>query len=443
MAIGAGNIDRTFLSTVSFTNTLEQREILKDVLDIYDEEASMLDVLDWTGKAKATAQTEYFTVQNNFLYATATVKTPGTSAGAAGASVDITIVGSTSVKPVVGELILFANGVVGYVSAASSATDSVLTIKPVNSADAIPAAATGAKLSFFSNAYAEGTASNQMRKSDLIKRSNKLQIFKTKTSITDIAYGSKIEVEFKGKPYYFLKQQHDAYLKHRMDILYSILFGRESAGLTDAAGNSINTTRGLRDTIINAGGITSSVASAGTVALADLSALSRLMDANRCPSEYMLWAGADFDNGFDTTITAATQFVNGAINYGSFGGSKDVAINLGINSFYAYGRTLHKKRLNALSHPQVTSTATNIAYTKEAFLVPAGKIKVEQGGGQIDRMMVRYLEMPEGLNSRFREKLLGGLAPTPTSDTDTLDVVYTSIEGLETCGNDHFVKYSI
>ena len=91
MAIGAGNIDRTFLSTVSFTNTLEQREILKDVLDIYDEEASMLDILDWTGKAKATAQTEFFTVQNNFLYATATVKTPGSSAGSAGASVDITV----------------------------------------------------------------------------------------------------------------------------------------------------------------------------------------------------------------------------------------------------------------------------------------------------------------------------------------------------------------
>lgn len=443
MAIGAGNIDRTFLSTVSFTNTLEQREILKDVLDIYDEEASMLDVMDWTGKAKASAQTEYFTVQNNFLYATATVKTPGTSAGAAGASVDITAVGATSVKPVVGELILFANGVVGYVSAISSATDPVITVKPVNSADAIPAAATGAKLSFFSNAYAEGTASNQMRKSDLIKRSNKLQIFKTKTSITDIAYGSKIEVEFKGKPYYFLKQQHDAYLKHRMDILYSILFGRESAGLTDAAGNAINTTRGLRDTIINAGGITSSVASAGTVALADLSALSRLMDANRCPSEYQLWAGADFDNGFDTTISAATQFVNGAINYASFGGSKEVAINLGVNSFFAFGRTLHKKRLNALSHPQITSTATNTAYTKEAYLVPAGKIKVEQGGGQVDRMQIRYLEMADGINSRFREKMLGGLAPTPTNDTDTLDIVYTSIEGLETIGNDHFVKYSI
>jgi hypothetical protein len=442
MAIAAGNIDRTFLSTVSFTNTLEQREILKDVLDIYDEEASMLDIMDWTGKSKATAQTEYFTVQNNFLYATATVKTL-TTAGSAGASASITCTGATSVKPVVGELMLFANGVVGYVSAISSDTDFVLTVKPVNSADIIPAVAATAKLSFFSNAYAEGTGSQTMRKSDLIKRSNKLQIFKTKTSITDIAYGSKIEVEFKGKPYYFLKQQHDAYLKHRMDILYSVLFGRESAGLTDASGNAINTTRGLRDTIINAGGITSNTATGGTLLLSDIAALSRLMDANRCPSEYQLWAGADFDNSFDTQITGATQFINGAINYGAFGGKKDVAIALGVQSLAAYGRTFHKKRLNALSHPQITSTATNVNYTKEAYLVPAGKIKVEQGGGQVDRMMVRYLEMPEGLNSRFREKLLGGLAPTPTSDTDTLDVVYTSIEGLETVGNEHFIKYSI
>ena len=96
-----------------------------------------------------------------------------------------------------------------------------------------------------------------------------------------------------------------------------------------------------------------------------------------------------------------------------------------------------------MSHPQITSTATNTIYTKEAYLIPAGKIKVEQGGGQIDRMQMRYLEMSDGINSRFREKMLGGLAPTPTSDTDTLDIVYSSIEGLETAGNEHFVKYNL
>jgi hypothetical protein len=376
------------------------------------------------------------------LYATATVKTL-TTVGAAGASMSITCTGATSVKPVLGELMLFANGVVGYVAAVDSATDFTITVKPVNGGDIIPAVGVGAKLSFFSNAYAEGTGSNQMRKSDLVKRSNKLQIFKTKTSVTDIAYGSKIEVEFKGKPYYFLKQQHDAYLKHRMDILYAVLFGRESNGtLLDADGKVINTTRGLRDTIVNAGGIVSNTATS-SVALTDLSALSRLMDANRCPIEYQLWAGADFDNAFDTNISSTSPFLNGGINYATYNGDKEIAVTLGIQSFNAYGRTFHKKRLNALSHPQITSTATNTNFTKEAYLIPAGKIKVEQGGGQVDRMMLRYLEMADGINSRFREKMLGGLAPTPTSDTDTLDIVYSSIEGLETVGNEHFVKYNL
>ena len=91
----------------------------------------------------------------------------------------------------------------------------------------------------------------------------------------------------------------------------------------------------------------------------------------------------------------------------------------------------------------VSSIGGATTFSKEAYLVPAGKIKVEQGGGQVDRMQMRYLEMADGVNSRFREKMLGGLAPTPTSDTDTLDIVYSSIEGLETVGNEHFVKYSI
>lgn len=442
MAIGAGNIDRSFLSTVTFTNTLEQRDILKDVLDLYDEESSMLDVLDWTGRAKPTAQTEFFHVTNDFLYATASVKTT-TTAGSAGAAATIVIESDEGVTPVVNELVLFPNGVVGLVSAVSADADPSLTIKPVNSADTIPAVTDGDKLSFFSNAYAEGTGSNQMRKSNLTKRSNKLQIFKTKTSVTDIAYGSKIEVEFKGKPYYFLKQQHDAYLKHRMDILYAVLFGRESAGLTDAAGNAINTTSGLRDTIINKGGIVSNTASANTISLDDLKALSRLMDAQRCPSEYFLWAGADFDNEFDADLTAITQFVNGGIQYGAFGGSKEKALSLGIDSLKVFGRTFHKKRLNALSHPQVSAAAGYTQFVDEAYLVPADKVKTEQGGGMIDRMQVRYLEMADGVNSRFREKMLGGLAPIPTSDTDTLDIVYTSIEGLQVAGAEHFVKYEI
>ena len=70
MATTAGNIDSTFLSTVTFTNTLEQREILKSILDIYDEEATILDIMDMTNAAAPSAQTEFFHTTNNFLYAT-------------------------------------------------------------------------------------------------------------------------------------------------------------------------------------------------------------------------------------------------------------------------------------------------------------------------------------------------------------------------------------
>lgn len=443
MATGAGAIDRSFLSTVSFSNTLERRDILKNVIDLYDEETNIMDIMDWTGRSKAADQSEFFHVVNDFLYATAQVKTT-TTAGAAGASVNITLLASAGVTPVKGELVLFPNGAVGYISAISADADPVITVKPVNSADQIPATTSGDKLSFFSNAYAEGTGTNKMRKSNLIKRSNKLQIFKTSTQITDIAHGSKIEVEFKGKPYYFMKQQADAFLKHRMDIAYAMIFGRESLGLTDADGKTINTTRGLRDTIINGGGISSATSVANTITLDDLKSLSRLMDASRCPSEYMLWAGADFDNEFDSDLTAITQFVNGGIQYGAFGGSKEKALALGIDSLKVFGRTFHKKRLSALSHPNVTAAAGYTQFVDEAYLIPMNKIKTEQGGGLVDRMMVRYLEFPDNaINGRFRERMTGGLAPTPTDDTDVLNISYVSTEGLQVVGAEHFVKYEV
>tara|TARA_R100001463_G_scaffold28672_3_gene65637 strand:- start:2590 stop:3933 length:1344 start_codon:yes stop_codon:yes gene_type:complete len=442
MATNAGNIDSTFLSTVSFTNTLEQREILKSILDIYDEEATVLDIMDMTGAAVPSAQTEFFHTTNDFLYATASVKT-AVNAGSAGASVSVTFESDEGVTPVEGELCIFNNGVVAYVNSVSDASDPVVVLKPVNASDSIPAQADGDLVSFFSNAYAEGTGVNQMRKSNLVKRSNKLQIFKTKTSVTDIAYGSKVEVEFKGKPYYFLKQQHDAFVKHRMDIAFAMLFGRASSSLTDKDSNAINTTAGLRDTIINSGGITAETGTANQIALADYKTLSRTMDANRCPSEYFMYAGADYDNNFDEDLSAAAPFVSGGIQYNAFGSGngKAKALELGIDSIKMFGRTFHKKRFSALSHPKVSSTANLTQYADEAYLVPANTIKTDGGGGAQRRMQLRYLEMQDGVNSRFREKILGGLAPTPTSATDTLDIVYTSIEGLQILGSEHFVKH--
>jgi hypothetical protein len=69
MATSAGAINRTYLSSVSF---LDQREILKNVLDVAESE-SFLDVLDVMGRAVPTATIAYDNFVNNSLYAKATL----------------------------------------------------------------------------------------------------------------------------------------------------------------------------------------------------------------------------------------------------------------------------------------------------------------------------------------------------------------------------------
>jgi len=55
MATNAGAINRSYLSSVSF---LDQRDILKQVLDVEDNE-SFLDLMDVMGRANPSSQIEY------------------------------------------------------------------------------------------------------------------------------------------------------------------------------------------------------------------------------------------------------------------------------------------------------------------------------------------------------------------------------------------------
>ena len=431
MATDVGQIDRTYLSSVSF---LDQREILKNVLDIQDGE-SFLDVMDVMGKAVPTATIAYDHFVNNSLYASATVDNDP-AGGSAGGTFEVSV-GANDVYPAIGDIMLLKSGEQAIVTAhdGSIASNGTFTVRAI---DAIGETAieSGHVVTFISNAHAEGTGAQLMRKSNLTKSQNNVQIFKTKTSITDLAAGSKVEVEWKGKPYYFIKQQHDAYLKHRSDVSYSFLYGKGGT-TSDASGNTINLTKGLHE-YIKAGANDISVSSGGSVAVADVSTISRLLDKARGPGEYMILAGGEIDNKIDIGLATADPFKSGGVQYNAFNGSQDQAVALGFESFRMFGRTYHKKRLQATDNVQAVNADANYKLDEYAYFIPDGKIRVEQGGGAVDRIRTRFLELHDGTNTRYREKLLGGLAPTPTSETDTLDVVYTSIEGLEVVGAEQF-----
>jgi hypothetical protein len=326
---------------------------------------------------------------------------------------------------------------VGVVTAVSAVTDFVLTVKPVNSADVIPAVADGDLLVFPSNMYGEGMGIDELtRDVPMTKRSNKVGIFKQAQKFTDLNVAQKIELEFDGRPYYIYKGQHETLMKHKMDISHQLLYGRLSNGVTDASSNVLYGTEGLRNSIKNNGGYDAATATNNTITVADFKTWARAFDAARFPSEVQLWAGANFDNEMDEALSETGIFTNGAVSYAAYNGKKDIALSMKVKSFHAFGRTWHKTRFKALEHANVSS-ATGYGFADEAYVVPMDKIKTQQGPA-IDRLRVRYLRMWDGKDSIHKETVTGGLAPTPTNDEQYIKFTYDSKVGLEVAGAEQF-----
>jgi hypothetical protein len=423
-----GAITKQYVSSIEF---LDQRDILNKVLDITNEQASFLDVLELTGRSKPTSVPEYNHFVNEELYVLGTVSAV-TGSGTTALTADLNTATSASAFPYinVGELVLFPNGGVGMVTAKSASK--TLNIRSVDAS--VLTLVSGNTISFFSNAAGEGSLSPSAKRWGVTKYSNQVQIFKGKFEITDVQKASKVEVEFQGKPFYMYKGQHESLMKFRDDIAASLIFGRRSAtkfsdaspSLVDAESKPIQTTMGM-DQYVTTLGSDLSLLTSGTVALADVSALTQLLNKNRAPLEYFLFVGTTqnilWDNLFNNLGNSAL------LSQGARFQISGKEVDLGIDTVKIYGRTYYKKYLPILDHKNIVNFDGGYNAKDAAYGVPAGKAKTIDGG-QEDIMSVRY--MTEGnTDFKYREIMLGGLAPVPTNERSVLEMHYESIQGLQ------------
>lgn len=434
------------VSTASLPATLEVRQMLRQLIDIQDDEYTMFDYLNFTNKVAnvPVGNVEYFHFLNSSLYATAEVKLAYT-AGAAGATASITLLGSAGVTPLVGEIVTFPNGVNGLITAVSAAADPVITVKAATGV-IIPSLDIAAKLIFTTNAHGEGAGtSSVMRTSAITKRSNYIQKFKTFFSETDLSGGTEIELEFMGKRYIFYKQQYEAMRKHELDIANAGYIGAKSNSMTDAVGRTVYTTEGLRNAIINGGGVSHSTATNNVFApLDDLLSLSEQLDAQRCPTHYTMWASQKYDNAVDKGVANTTAFAGGGINYAAYNGNDQIAIAMGSKQLSMYGYTFDKHRFSAAQHTKLYAATGYTAFLDEAYLIPVGKIKTHaSNGATVDRIRVRYMGFHGDDSKRYNEVYTGGLVPTPTDNRDVFEVTYSSNQGFEFVGTEHFAKLTI
>ena len=425
----------SYISSLSFLqhSFVQGREILSSVLDVQNEEEGFLDVMQALGKLKPTSQPVYHAFVNEALYKdnAIEVKTAGSGTGSQ-AGIETTAIGNARV----GDLMMGASGQVYLIKGIASNGD--IDFTPVDGAGVAADYGAGSKLVVFSNAQGEGSGSPDPIKYGLTKQSNRVQIFKNKYRISDVAKASKITVEYKGKPYFMYKGTYEALQRFRGDISNALMFGQgsgdfyagASVGDMSIGGNAVQTTNGLKQELKNGGILNSgSPYDHATDVLATLSTLTAALNKARAPKDYWMWLGTSANIAIDNAL-------NGLNATGLTGARFSVDgknIDLGVDKFSLYGRTWNKKQLSILDHNELGSTVTG---SGEIYLVPTGQVKTAGGGGSQDYLQVRYLE-GDGNNYSFRETLTGGLAPTPTSADSILDVNYQAIMGLEVLGKEH------
>ncbi len=431
-----GQLNAQYISSIEF---MDKREILNKVLDIWDDKVTVTQMLRELNRYVPTVQKTYTYHVNTRVHAAATLAS-GEAEPAAGADSTITLTAG-SVKPRKNDIMLTAGRNQAIVKAV---VGNDVTVAPLDAAlIAHEAFSGGEKVTFFSNAYAEGTGVEAGYIFNTIPRQNNLQIIKGDYSVTDLAVFGQQETLFDGKPYYFIKGQHDAFLRFESDVAYALLLQRRGTVTID--GKAVNTTHGLEPTVRDQGLELNLDTSDAELFRADFNAFNRAIDQARGPKEYWAWLGPDMNNFVDDWLGSITEAKAGAIVYNSFNGigGKERAVQFGFDSFHIYGRTWHKKPCDAFDHVEITA-ATGMTYPWTFLAIPQGKIKCEHDNEMKERLRVRYFEAPPsnhlsvGASKEYHEVVTGGLASVPTNKEMRLDISYTTWQGLEVLGTEHF-----
>lgn len=442
MAIQFGQLDKNYVSSVDF---LDQREILNQVLNVTNEEKSFVDIMEMMGKSVVTGNPTYHHWVNEEIYQTLTVDASGTDTALDANNRQTVVLKNNTVNNVrAGEVVMLPDGTTAYVYSIDRANNEV-ELEPIGSGTQVAYTyADDLVLAVIGNAAGEGSFAPEGRNVGVSKASNQVQIFKESYKLTDVESANRIEFNFNGKPFYFLKGQHEALMKFRADIAQTMLFGRISdagfaaggagASLVDANGKPIQTTRGLNE-YIEDNGIQENLSGGEIIDLDLFADLARTFAAKRTPKTYTVYTGVEPKIQIDNMANALTSGASFSPNARIMVDGKE--LDLGMDRLSIYGYNYNIKMLPIFDHQNYAAS-----FKKRAFLVPEGTVGTIDGG-QVERMRMRFMESNLGFDAKYRELLLGGLAPTPTSSESVLEIVYESRQGLEVLGSEHFAQITL
>ena len=363
------------------------------------------------------------------LVASASTETP-----AAGAAVTITIDSSfvfDSSSPLrVGEIVEIANntataaaiGVQGQITAVNSDTECV--IKPLLTTQSF--SCNGAETNLLFRGRAVGEASEvggSLQRQDITVNGLCTEVREDYTT-TDRALAERVFPENTVGAYSYRGiQTADMRFMDAREAKH--MFGTES----NNSGVS-QTSEGLLPQVIN-GGIAVTYSSFDATALDNI---AKGLDKEVGANEYH-WL-MDTNQFIAVQNFIQNKYTAGAINYGSFNGSKEIAIAQGFTSYTIHGRTFHMKKYMGFNAGAQYGVASS-KWDDNGVLIPMDSQRDAASGESVNSFGLRY-QLYNG--QRFYKFDTGGLAKVPTSGKMELTISHIAKEGLQVFGVNRFAR---
>lgn len=444
-------------------NSIHKPEIGEMLVKRYGSQL-ITGLLDMAGAKAPVASLQYAHYEEDRIMP----KVKATTAGAgAGVAASFTMVGSsltygqeppyggtatydTTVYPIrLNDLILIkpASGTVSastYIRAIVTViSGATFTAVPLDSADSIPAIGTAEEIVIYGNAFAEGSSKPEGRSSSVLSYYNNLQIMREAFDITgsekDAVLWFKVKDQSTGKEGYVwsLKGESDCYVR-ALNYRESNMVISEKINNWDAIAASltnytttngpVKTTEGMIPAILGGGNITNYSGVTGWT-LADGEAWVVEADKQKAAKENFVWAGINLSLAIDAELR--NNFQNGAIRFGDYNFGQDASVNLQFDSFKIGNYTFHKKTYDLFNDLQLFG-ADGYNFKNEAIVVPADTARDAKTGERVPSLRMRYLEGPDGSNSRDMRHVVRDMFAI--NGTDKFECEYLSEAGLEMFG---------
>jgi len=338
------------------------------------------------------------------------------------------------IKPATG-LATVDNSIYATVTSVNAAAGTFVAI-PLDSADAIPAAAAGREIIIIGNANGEGSVAVAGRQVEVEYKTNQLQTFRGGTEVTGDARNIVTYQEFTGKNgekghVNYLHGEAAEYKNFKTQMELTFLLGKP---LTNTAlandsyfgtSHPVSMTKGLIPSILDEGNVSNYSATTGWDKQ-KAQALVETLDKQKGDKKNMICPGISLSMQIDDTL--ADYRNSGSITYGNFTFDENAKANFQFDAFNFGGYEFGKKVFNTFNDLQSLG-ADGYGFPNEAMVIPMGMTMDKIDNAKTQYLRTRFLEDPI---SGARDRRSSIIDKFQVNGEDVFQVNYIDKRGLET-----------